>query len=893
MRERWMRITLAFLLVFLVTSPPLLFGAAQANDGRNIDSDDDGISDWDESNRYLSDPENSDSDEDGIDDGREVSVGTSPIDTDSDGDSFPDTFEYTMWNPEAPIPQCYFRCPYIADLPQLSVNVADDRVVKHLEFTKGGNVHQTTTESRLTSAATGHDWTAGFELGASAWWEYSQEIGASVKVGNEAEIEAHWGVNSQWGLRFEAQASYGHEWTGTHLQQLDIADEEVVEQYYEANWDYSTATILFNVELSNGYSRVVQLDSITFNLKVGYNTYRSETWEPGLILGLGETYSGVVAFELGGEEWIRDITYGGMDLEVEKNSVQFSVYDEGAEDYISSQLMREHVSTRCVVVYIPNTPWGSIRQYVTAHVDKIDGLNVIEALDRLCIPYDYRYGRLMELANEPSRPGEQVWTFTYWGVWHDSTSIVEELSFVDLFMYGRGALLLSLERDSDGDWLTDRDEQRLGTMVDDPDTDDDYADDYVELVLLRSNPFSADTDEGGTIDGIEYYEQMDVHDPLDDFLELPDWYLNHQTIRYAQEAADYLLDRALQPDVDQLTWLAPQSPSTIETINYEGIVSYVTNETIGMGIDESILCIDVGDVDFDSENEVVVGTAPLGKIVVFDYEDDHWSVLTAVTFTKLYGVEQVKVWDISIEDANNNPGDGHEIVVGTYYLDGSDTGNVHLLTRQASNWTITDIDSSIDGGVYSVEVGDVDNDGDNEIVVGQGGTEDLQNCNVSVYEQGGSVWAPTVVATTESSKVHVTIGDLFFTSGGHKRVIAYCSYALNSTIGYAIYEMFQWSNTTIQTNTILAGDIPPWDLFMCVEIGDPDHNGENELVVAIDSTTNEDDGIYIYPMKAPTFTEIVGSLQFVCPSIVVDDFDNDDWDEIVFHTQDVTHFPIT
>ena len=60
----------------------------------NIDTDSDGLTDWEELIYYYTDPNNSDSDSDGLTDGEEVNTyGTDPNDTDTDNDDMPDEWE--------------------------------------------------------------------------------------------------------------------------------------------------------------------------------------------------------------------------------------------------------------------------------------------------------------------------------------------------------------------------------------------------------------------------------------------------------------------------------------------------------------------------------------------------------------------------------------------------------------------------------------------------------------------------------------------------------------------------------------------------------------------------------------------------------------------------------
>ncbi len=59
-----------------------------------VDTDNDGLSDADESGTYGTDPAIGDSDGDGLPDGVEVDLGTNPLEADSDGDGATDAEEY-------------------------------------------------------------------------------------------------------------------------------------------------------------------------------------------------------------------------------------------------------------------------------------------------------------------------------------------------------------------------------------------------------------------------------------------------------------------------------------------------------------------------------------------------------------------------------------------------------------------------------------------------------------------------------------------------------------------------------------------------------------------------------------------------------------------------------
>ena len=64
----------------------------------NADTDDDGISDWDEVFRHGTDPNHADTDGDGLSDTSEILTGADPLNADEDGDDIPDGVAPTDWS---------------------------------------------------------------------------------------------------------------------------------------------------------------------------------------------------------------------------------------------------------------------------------------------------------------------------------------------------------------------------------------------------------------------------------------------------------------------------------------------------------------------------------------------------------------------------------------------------------------------------------------------------------------------------------------------------------------------------------------------------------------------------------------------------------------------------
>ncbi|MGY5877055.1 MAG: FG-GAP-like repeat-containing protein, partial [Candidatus Thorarchaeota archaeon] len=910
------RIIQGLLVIIVIVNSSVLFTLAQEPDPY-ADSDGDGLTDWDEINRYYSNPNNDDTDGDTIDDGREVQTGTSPLLTDSDGDHYSDQWEYANWDPLATRREDrYILCPYLADLPNLAVEVLDDEIRTSYTFEKGGEFKYETQATAMLEFQNQMSWGGRVELETSLWSESKLTLGLKSDT---LEIEAkavgsgagssfaapqpYFEAVTEAGIRNQLTATSFFETQGSLMASVNWQGSVLVNGYTTSGWDMTSATIAAELQLSNTFDRLVKVERIIFDIGIGDEVYQSAEWPFGDIeLPKGSTYTFEITFEVSGQEWVHTLNNAPALLSIDPNYLQLSVWSDGG--WVSSTGIQDDVQTTCAQVEVVGEDWGTSR-YICAVVDKIDGLDVLDALDRLFIPYTYKYGRMIDIMGERSRPGVKVWAFAYFELWYDPLTISDELNFQDVRMWGRGALTVDMQSDQDGDWLTDRSEIRFGTNVTNPDTDGDFADDYVELVLMRSNPFNPDTDYGGTIDGIEYYEHLNASDPSDDYFDYPDWYKNHQTIRASKAAADVLLDNAIVPDDNQLTWEAPDSPAENVTYHYDGIVTYVTNETLIDHPTESIISTAVGDPDNDGDNDVVVGTSPQGLVLLYEnnsgtFELRSEPLANMSAETEEYYISPMRVMTILIGDVDNTG--TNEVIFGTSYFDGSYLGGLYLVQKTPTAWQeVQQIDAPIAGGIYSIDIGTVDEDPENELVVGVGAVESLATGSVVIYSGSmGIGWSAETVAVRNSSRVCVAIGEFIDTpfthpiSGGTIDYIydeiLFCTYDDNSTLGWVGWDWFgyDWEgeqvaprdigydNYTLVDFTNYGSD--PWEKYMGLEFGDTTGDGKLELVVAIDRSAPDGDSIGIHGVQP-----IIVDVTLICDEFVFDDFDNDGRDEVVYH----------
>ncbi|MCK5151930.1 MAG: hypothetical protein KAQ65_08815, partial [Candidatus Thorarchaeota archaeon] len=411
------------------------------------------------------------------------------------------------------------------------------------------------------------------------------------------------------------------------------------------------------------------------------------------------------------------------------------------------------------------------------------------------------------------------------------------------------------------------------------------------LVIFNSNPFVEDSDAGGIIDGIEFYEGLDPWDPTDDGLDYPDWYKNHPTILNAKSAANALLARGVNPAADELTWVAPESPAENTTHNFDGLVTYVENMTFGQVDANNIECIDIGDADDDGDNDIVVGTSSPGLLVLYENIPSGWDIQVLANYTEYYGVVAAFVTDVAIGHPIKG-GDSY-IVVSTTYHDTEYLGDIITYRNDVGDtWTNQTINTAdVKGGVYSLAIGDLGDNNKTVIAVGSVFDSTKYNGNVTAYYKEGGPWQSEVVALTNQSRVVVTIGDYDSFYDGDE--IVYCTYSHNSTLRYITWLSIGvgsgWNHFEIATTSTPGVS---YTSFMYVDMGDLEGDDVEELVVAVDRYAADSDSLEFYEGAYPTTgNPFVEDMEFVSDEFDFDDFDNDGMDEVAYIFSNTTLFP--
>jgi hypothetical protein len=214
------------------------------------------------------------------------------------------------------------------------------------------------------------------------------------------------------------------------------------------------------------------------------------------------------------------------------------------------------------------------------------------------------------------------------------------------------------------------------------------------------------------------------------------------------------------------------------------------------------------------------------------------------------------VTSVAIGDADN---DGiNEFVVGQW----SPTQQVIAFEKSGVTW-VDDVIVSAPAIIYSVAIGDCDNDGKNEVVIGMVSTTN----EVRAYEFQGGFWVEDLIADTPNNVYSVAIGDAD-NDGNNEVVIGLHS----SSSEVRAYE----KSAGIWVEDVIA-DAPTH--VRSVAIADCDNDGKEEVVIGMDLTANE---VRAYEKSGGIWVEdIIANTPNNVYSISVGDCDNDGHNEVV------------
>ena len=200
--------------------------------------------------------------------------------------------------------------------------------------------------------------------------------------------------------------------------------------------------------------------------------------------------------------------------------------------------------------------------------------------------------------------------------------------------------------------------------------------------------------------------------------------------------------------------------------------------------------VEIADIDHDGDNELIY----LGLVA-------WWSSISALTYYDLEGswikhsVPGVHTgWEMDTGDVDN---DGQiEIAWGNYV---EPEYEVRVYDYENSNWVehnVSDVKGSVPGtGIYHVAIGDVDNDGQNELAIGAG----RLFLQVRYYEFDSEEWIEHNITSTPGTPEVVEIGDV--DNDGLNEILVGLDYSTNELRYYENHHEPTPSVTTTDTYT--------------------------------------------------------------------------------------------
>ena len=238
----------------------------------------------------------------------------------------------------------------------------------------------------------------------------------------------------------------------------------------------------------------------------------------------------------------------------------------------------------------------------------------------------------------------------------------------------------------------------------------------------------------------------------------------------------------------------------------------------------------VGDVDNDGRNELVVATGQngedAGRVLIYEkVKEDYEEVYRG-------GLSTDNEWGLAIGDVDN---DGKNVLViarGWPNL----AGEIEILKYLDGAYTSIWIGAEFWGGRHNLSIGDADNDGENELVVGM----DYSGRKWIVLE-----WTPAglmkVFETGGSDVISVDVADA--DNDGENEIIV--GAAAWSWYDWRVYE---WNGSLYE----LVWDSPSYG-YVIAKARDVNGDGLNEVVVSDDGYGWGDFGIMVFQWTGATY----------------------------------------
>ena len=237
----------------------------------------------------------------------------------------------------------------------------------------------------------------------------------------------------------------------------------------------------------------------------------------------------------------------------------------------------------------------------------------------------------------------------------------------------------------------------------------------------------------------------------------------------------------------------------------------------------------VGDVDGDGQKEIVTGgtfndgVRNVAQLIIWDS-----SGLTAKKLTTWYWTDDTVINSLSIGDVD---GDGHiEIVTGGYFNDDSRKvaqlivwDSSSLVAKKITSWYWTG-----DTVINSVAVSDVDSDGQVEIVTGGFFNDGIHNNAQLIVWTGSdlSVDRLTCWCWTDNTVINsVAVGDV--DGDGQKEIVTGGTFNDGTRI---VAQLVVWTGVSLTVDRLTSWYWTGNTVINSVAIGDVDNDGQTEIV---------------------------------------------------------------
>ena len=215
-------------------------------DPRNEDTDDDGLTDFEELNEWYSEPAMQDSDDDGLNDGLEATFFlTSPLMADTDGDQLEDGYEIVTDN----------RNPRSADLPVVAIDIGTVDLRLDVRFEEQTSTGTRTLDNKEVSTTLSQSQESAQSRETSSSLDWFVNLGAEVCVygGCESDAKAGATFSAEGGVSGSTSTTFTtasvratqREYATSLTTESEVSAESVVNRVVEA------ATMAVEVNLAN------------------------------------------------------------------------------------------------------------------------------------------------------------------------------------------------------------------------------------------------------------------------------------------------------------------------------------------------------------------------------------------------------------------------------------------------------------------------------------------------------------------------------------------------------------------------------------------------------------------------------------------------------------------